>query len=195
MHKTIFKLALPGALCLGVIACAVSPYQSQYAGSGYPYPAAGQSYQPSSPGQAVAYAAFTAAEIAVIQQYFTQHPEQLQALNTATAYANSGYYAEQNYGDDNDQGKDEQDHGHGHGHGWKNREGGLPPGIAKNLARGKPLPPGIAAQLQSLPPALVQELPSPPPGYQMFMLDGRILLVDVASQVISDMITNAILGH
>ena len=32
------------------------------------------------------------------------------------------------------------------GHGKKTRNG-LPPGIAKNLARGKPLPPGIAKQV------------------------------------------------
>lgn len=192
MCKILFKLAVPGILCVGVIACAISPYDSPYPAGTYSYPAAGQAYPAPSVGETIAQAAFTAAEIATIQQYFAQHPDQLQTLNTAAAYANGSY--EQDYRDNN-QDEDGHGHGHGHGHGWKSRVGGLPPGIAKNLARGKPLPPGIAAQLQPLPPALVQELPPPPLGYQMYMLDGRILLVNLASQVISDMIANAILGH
>ena len=183
MRTTIFKLALPGTLCLGLIACAASPYESAYPAAGYSYPPPGQ-YPAPSPAQTVAQAAFTAAEIATIQQYFYSHPDQLQALNTTTAYANNG----------DDEGQDEG-HGHGHGHGWKSRESGLPPGIARNLARGKPLPPGIAPQLQPLPPALVQELPPAPAGYQMFMWDGRILLVNMVTQVISDMLANAILDH
>jgi len=68
---------------------------------------------------------------------------------------------------------------------------GLPPGIAKNLARGKPLPPGIAKQ--QLPDGLVHALPAPPRGYERIIIDGRVLLVDVATQVIHDILTDIVL--
>ena len=62
----------------------------------------------------------------------------------------------------------------------------LPPGIAKNLARGKPLPPGIAKN--RLPPALVKQLPPPPKGKEIAVVDGRVLLIDIATQVVHDRI-------
>lgn len=67
----------------------------------------------------------------------------------------------------------------------------LPPGIAKNLARGKPLPPGIAKQY--LPDSLVNSLPAPPRGFERVVVDGKILLVEVATRVIHDILTDAIL--
>ena len=72
----------------------------------------------------------------------------------------------------------------------KGRDGGLPPGIAKNLARGKTLPPGIAKQY--LPEGLVRALPAPPRGYERIIVDGRILLVEVATRVIHDVLTDLV---
>ena len=69
----------------------------------------------------------------------------------------------------------------------------LPPGIAKNLQRGKPLPPGIAKQV--LPAGLIHLLPSPPHGFERVVLAGKILLVEVATQVIHDVLEDVILGH
>lgn len=69
----------------------------------------------------------------------------------------------------------------------------LPPGIAKNLRRGKPLPPGIAKQV--LPSDLIRLLPSPPLGFERVVLAGKILLVEVATQVIHDVLEDVILGH
>ena len=66
----------------------------------------------------------------------------------------------------------------------------LPPGIAKNLARGKPLPPGIAKQ--RLPGDLVSRLPPVHPGYERVVVDGRVLLVEVATQVIHDVLMDAV---
>lgn len=66
----------------------------------------------------------------------------------------------------------------------------LPPGIAKNLARGKPLPPGIAKQ--QLPQDLVRLLPPARTGYERMYVDGRVLLVDVATQVIHDVLMEAV---
>lgn len=79
-------------------------------------------------------------------------------------------------------------------HGKKKGKGrkGLPPGIAKNLRRGKPLPPGIAKQ--ALPEGLVRLLPPVPRGYERVILDGKVLLVEVATQVIHDVLEDIILG-
>ena len=78
--------------------------------------------------------------------------------------------------------------GHGKGKGRKS----LPPGIAKNLQRGKPLPPGIAKQY--LPGGLVQVLPAAPHGYERIMVDGKVLLVEVATQIVHDVLEDLILG-
>ena len=69
----------------------------------------------------------------------------------------------------------------------------LPPGIAKNLGRGKSLPPGIAKQY--LPAGLIDRLPPPPHGFERIVLSGKVLLVDVATQVIHDMLEDVILNH
>jgi Ni/Co efflux regulator RcnB len=66
----------------------------------------------------------------------------------------------------------------------------LPPGIAKNLERGKALPPGIARQ--SLPADLIGKLPAPPAGHERVIVDGKVLLVEVATQVIRDVLTDLI---
>ena len=65
---------------------------------------------------------------------------------------------------------------------------GLPPGIAKNLARGKPLPPGIAKRY--LPYALLVRLP-PRPGHTWLVVDNDILLVVAATAVIVDILADA----
>jgi hypothetical protein len=68
----------------------------------------------------------------------------------------------------------------------------LPPGIAKNLGRGKPLPPGIAKQV--LPAGLLDQLPPAPHGYERVIVDGKVLLVEIATQVIHDILEGIILG-
>ena len=68
----------------------------------------------------------------------------------------------------------------------------LPSGIAKNLGRGKPLSPGIAKQV--LPIALVNTLPPVPEGYERIIVAGKILLVEIATQVITDVITDVLLN-
>lgn len=57
----------------------------------------------------------------------------------------------------------------------------LPPGIAKNLARGKPLPPGIART--RVPDAVLVKLPWRPPGYTVFLVGDRIVLLDAGGLV------------
>lgn len=77
----------------------------------------------------------------------------------------------------------EQGHGRGRGR-------GLPRGIAKNLARGKPLPPGIAKQ--QLPAPLIAQLPPPPRGFERIVVEGKILLIDTATQVVHDVLTDVL---
>ena len=85
-----------------------------------------------------------------------------------------------------------EEHGSSAGHGGgKKKQKGLPPGIAKNLARGKPLPPGIAKQ--HLPDGLVHALPAPPRGYERIIVDGKVLLVEIATQVIHDIFSDIVL--
>ena len=81
-----------------------------------------------------------------------------------------------------------EQHG-GKGHKGKSKDKGLPPGIAMNLERGKALPPGIAKR--HLPPDLV--LPPPPKGHEIVVVDGRVLLVEVATQIIRDRLEDVIL--
>jgi Ni/Co efflux regulator RcnB len=57
----------------------------------------------------------------------------------------------------------------------------LPPGIAKNLARGKPLPPGIAKT--RVPDVVLVKLPWRPPGYTFFLVGDRIVLLDAKGLV------------
>ena len=52
----------------------------------------------------------------------------------------------------------------------------LPPGIARNLARGKPLPPGIART--RVPDVVLVRLPWRPPGYTFYLVGDRIVLLD-----------------
>lgn len=84
---------------------------------------------------------------------------------------------------------------HGNGKARGNGKAGksLPPGIAKNLQRGKPLPPGIAKQV--LPTGLIRLLPPAPHGFERVVLAGKVLLVEVATQVIHDVLEDVILGH
>ena len=63
----------------------------------------------------------------------------------------------------------------------------LPPGIAMNLARGKPLPPGIAKQY--LPPSLVSQLPVYP-GYEYLAVGKDVILRNTTTGIVTDILTN-----
>lgn len=61
----------------------------------------------------------------------------------------------------------------------------LPPGIRKNLARGKPLPPGIAKKMA--PGPLLGRLPRYP-GYEWRIAGTDLILISVATAVIADIL-------
>lgn len=64
----------------------------------------------------------------------------------------------------------------------------LPPGIAKNLARGKPLPPGIAKNFDS---RLLGQLPHYD-GYQWQQMGTDVVLVAIASGIIYEVLRNVL---
>jgi hypothetical protein len=61
----------------------------------------------------------------------------------------------------------------------------LPPGIRKRLARGKALPPGIA--MTRAPDGLRRAL-SLPSGYELVEIGLDVVLVEVATQVVHDVL-------
>ena len=65
-----------------------------------------------------------------------------------------------------------------------NKPKALPPGIAKNLARGKPMPPGIAKT--RFPGGLNSQLPYYP-GYEWTMIGNDVAIVAEATNIIVDL--------
>lgn len=65
----------------------------------------------------------------------------------------------------------------------------LPPGIRRRLERGKPLPPGIAKQVA--PEALLARV-SLPRGFELVEVGLDVLLVEVATNVIHDVLMDVI---
>jgi hypothetical protein len=63
---------------------------------------------------------------------------------------------------------------------------GLPPGIAKKLARGGKLPPGLA--MRHLPYSLNAALGPAPAGYERITIGNDLLLVEISTQTIRDII-------
>ncbi|QXX98670.1 hypothetical protein IM817_11070 [Serratia marcescens] len=61
----------------------------------------------------------------------------------------------------------------------------LPPGIAKNLARGKPLPPGIAKKV--VPPSMLRELPQYT-GYEWRIAGDDLVLVALSTAIVASVI-------
>ncbi len=61
----------------------------------------------------------------------------------------------------------------------------LPPGIRKNLARGKPMPPGI--QKTRMPGGMIDQLPKRK-GYDWQVAGTDLLLVQAGSNIVSDVL-------
>lgn len=61
----------------------------------------------------------------------------------------------------------------------------LPPGIQKNLLRGKPLPPGIAKKM--VPGSMLGRLPNHP-GYDWRVAGTDLILIHAATHVVADIL-------
>ncbi len=62
----------------------------------------------------------------------------------------------------------------------------LPPGIRKNLARGKPLPPGIAKK--AVPAPLLAQLPAYP-GYEWLISGADLVLVAIGTAIVAEVLS------
>lgn len=62
----------------------------------------------------------------------------------------------------------------------------LPPGLARQLRERGQLPPGLRAK--SLPPGLADRLGAPPRGYERVVVGNDVLLVEIATGVIADIL-------
>ena len=65
----------------------------------------------------------------------------------------------------------------------------LPPGIAKNLARGKPLPPGIAKK--AAPNDLLRQL-SIPQGYTLETVGTDVVLIEIGTRIVADILKGVV---
>ena len=65
----------------------------------------------------------------------------------------------------------------------------LPPGIRRNLARGRPLPPGIAKK--TAPPELRQRVPIAD-GYDLVEVGLDVFLVEAGTSIIHDIVLDVI---
>ncbi|MBF8648551.1 anti-virulence regulator CigR family protein [Pseudomonas pudica] len=117
-------------------------------------------------------------------------------------------YADPGNGKGQGHGKDKGQHGQGHGgsyggpsinrgdvlgiidghRGYWSPGPALPPGIQKNLARGKPLPPGIAKKLDG---RLLGQLPRYD-GYEWMQAGADLILVAVATGIIYEVLHGAL---
>ncbi len=62
----------------------------------------------------------------------------------------------------------------------------LPPGLEKQLKRNGHLPPGL--EKKALPPSLARQLPPVPRGYERVVVDNDVLLIELASGLIVDIL-------
>jgi len=121
-------------------------------------------------------------------------PKEVEVIRAYYAHAHEGGGAKHDEGsaggsrehEGSANGSKDHDGSAGGSKGKAGKKSSLPPGIAKNLARGKPLPPGIAKQ--HLPTELVRRLPPVRHGYERVVVDGRVLLIETATQTIVDAI-------
>ncbi len=69
------------------------------------------------------------------------------------------------------------------------RKGEFPPGILKQIARGKGLPPGLADKLEPLPPPLARQFPPAPPGYRRMICGTMALLLREPDNLVVDAVS------
>ncbi len=69
----------------------------------------------------------------------------------------------------------------------------LPPGIAKNVQRGKPLPPGIAKR--GLPSDLEGRLPKLREGLQRIIVGDDVTIIEEGTRVVVDILKDVLLAR
>lgn len=73
------------------------------------------------------------------------------------------------------------------------RTSSLPPGIAKNVQRGKPLPPGIAKR--GLPQDLESRLPPLREGLERIIVGDDVTIVEEGTRIVVDVLKDVLTGQ
>ncbi|HEX6768637.1 MAG TPA: hypothetical protein VF208_04740, partial [Candidatus Binatia bacterium] len=76
--------------------------------------------------------------------------------------------------------------------GLAKREGNLPAGLQKKLARDGQLPPGLQKRLESLPVDLDRQLPRLPENWARVVVERDVILLDRRTNRILDVMENVI---
>lgn len=119
-----------------------------------------------------------------------QHHQQKQHQehrHRSSGYHSERNYRERNYRDDRPRIDERALNRLLRGYGVPSAEP-LPPGIERNLARGKPLPPGIAKRFDG---RIANELPRYP-GYEWQRVGADVVLIDAATRVVVDILVDAL---
>lgn len=118
--------------------------------------------------------AFTEAERALIHEYFGRPDSVTQRQEVSKEDGKKGK-------------KNKKDKGMP---GGLAKRGSLPPGLQRQLDKNGALPPGL--QKKALPSDLQARLPPAPGGYERVIVDTDVLLVEAATGVVRDVITNVV---
>lgn len=67
------------------------------------------------------------------------------------------------------------------------RKSAFPPGLMKQVARGKALPPGLESKIEPFPSELERRLPSPPAGYRRALCGTFAVLIQESTSLVADL--------
>lgn len=133
---------------------------------------------------------FSEIERRVIDQYYRK---------TATHERRDDHDGDDARGSNGRHNKKGKGRGKGGRHGGKGKSGSMPPGLARRsslppgLAKRSTLPPGLAKR--DLPQDLVRSLPPPPKGTRRLIVDQNVVLVDIATNVVLDLLDGVLTGR
>lgn len=128
------------------------------------------------PAQSVGEMAFSAAERRIIADYYAANYRDADDDGDSIGASERG------------QGKG-QGQGQGQGQG-KGRSGGLPPGLENHLERNGQLPPGLTGR--DLPAGLSGQLPQARQGTRRIIVDRDVVLIDIATNVVIDVLIDVL---
>ena len=139
--------------------------------------------QPAPTGEEIVGMVFSELEKQVMNRYFGVDVPDTGTQTPETSTAQDGVK-------NKNKGKDKK--------GNKNKQKELPPGLAKRkelppgLAKRETLPPGLARR--QLPEDLQLQLPAPVSGTERTIIDGSVVLIELATSKVLDILENVVRG-
>lgn len=83
-------------------------------------------------------------------------------------------------------------HGKGMPPGQAKKNGNLPPGLEKQLQRNGTLPPGLQKKMQPCPVEITRQLPPLPPDYQRSVIGASIVVFNVKTNIVVDVMADVV---